>query len=71
MPMLQVAGLLFVIGKVGNWFTSLGLLYTCESFTSCLQHRPMMMANLCPACFISGQPVCCGLFFVHVGKLEL
>jgi len=24
----QVAGLLFVIGKVGNWFTSLGLLYT-------------------------------------------
>ena len=39
MPMLQVAGLLFVIGKVGNWFTSLGLLYTCESLTSCLHHR--------------------------------
>ena len=46
MPMLQVAGLLFVIGKVGNWFTSLGLLYTCESLTSCLHHRQQMMADI-------------------------
>jgi len=27
---LQVAGVLFLIGKVGGWFTSLGLLYTRE-----------------------------------------
>ena len=27
----QVAGVLFLVGKIGGWFTSLGLLYTCES----------------------------------------
>lgn len=70
MLMLQVAGLLFVIGKVGNWFTSLGLLYTCESFMSCLHIEQIRMAKLCPACF-SSQPVCCSLRFVHMGKLEL
>ncbi len=30
--LLQVAAALFLIAKVGNWFTSLGLLFTRESF---------------------------------------